>query len=208
MVERLNELKRKCIKLHTNDIIIVKQLLDACGAKYIDAPGEADELCAYMVIKNLAYACISEDMDMFIYGCPRVLRYLSLFKKTCIMYNFKSIMENLGVSPYDFKQICIISGTDYNINRIPFYNVITYYKKFIIHKRKMNNSPIFIHWFLNNNNKKYTIDSLDNINHIMQMFNVKKNLYLKPYDKISFNKTNTDDNMIKNILIKDGFIFP
>jgi len=52
----------------------------AYGVSYIDADGEADQLCASLVLKNKVYACLSEDMDLFVYGCPRVLRYLSFIK--------------------------------------------------------------------------------------------------------------------------------
>ena len=39
---------------------------------YYTAINEADELCASMVINGFAWACLSEDMDMFVYGCTRV----------------------------------------------------------------------------------------------------------------------------------------
>ena len=71
------ELKKKFVKLERYHIEIIKKLITAFGESYIDAEGEADQLCAKLVIKKIAYACLSEDMDLFLYGCPRVLRYLS-----------------------------------------------------------------------------------------------------------------------------------
>ena len=54
------------IRLKYNDIINVRDLLDAFGVYYIEATGEADEMCAKLVIKKYAYACLSEDMDLFL----------------------------------------------------------------------------------------------------------------------------------------------
>jgi len=84
---------------------------------YIEAPCEADELCAKLVLKHKVYACLSEDMDLFVYGCPRVLRYLSLLHKSVVMYDLNIILNELHVSMDDFRNICIVSGTDYNINK-------------------------------------------------------------------------------------------
>jgi len=79
--EEMIQLKKEFIRLHHTDIKDVKLLIQSLGVSYIEAPGEADKLCAKLVNKNLAYACLSEDMDMFVYGCKRVLRYLSLLNR-------------------------------------------------------------------------------------------------------------------------------
>ena len=89
--EEMNKLKKEFIRLHHTDIENVKLLMQSLGVSYIDAPGEADKLCAKIVNKNLAYACLSEDMDMFVYGCKRVLRYLSLLNKTTIIYENSAV---------------------------------------------------------------------------------------------------------------------
>ena len=57
------------------------------GISYYQAKGEADKLCAKLVNKNKVFACLSEDMDLFVYGCPKVLRYISLLNKNVIMYD-------------------------------------------------------------------------------------------------------------------------
>jgi hypothetical protein len=67
-----------------------------------------------LVLKKKVWACLSEDMDMFVYGCKRVLRYLSLLNHTVVLYNTKSILEELNLSMKEFREICVLSGTDYN----------------------------------------------------------------------------------------------
>ena len=39
------------------------------GVSFIDASGEADELCVQLVVKQIAWGCMSEDMDMVVHGC-------------------------------------------------------------------------------------------------------------------------------------------
>ena len=48
---------------------------------------------------------MSEDMDMFIYGCPRVLKYFSILKNTVVLYELKDILESLDMDFTNFKNI-------------------------------------------------------------------------------------------------------
>ncbi len=128
--ENMEILKKNFIKVHHTDIENVKELIKALGVSYIEAPGEADKLCAKLVCKNKVYACLSEDMDLFVYGTTRVLRYLSLLNKTVIMYDTKSILSQLNVTLDEFKSICIISGTDYGAHSDnSLFKTLKYIKK-------------------------------------------------------------------------------
>ena len=112
----LKVLKRRFIRLQDADFDRVKDLLQALGVDYIVASGEADALCAQMVLKHKAHACMSDDTDMFVYGCPRVLRHLNLMDETFTMYDMSQILNLLGITMTEFRQICVVSGTDYNCN--------------------------------------------------------------------------------------------
>ena len=114
IINNMDMLKRKFVNVSKNDIEKVKDLIRGYGSTYYDAPGEADELCAMLTIKGKVWACLSEDMDMFVYGCPRVIRYLSLLNHTFVMYNMKEILLDLGITQKELREICILSGTDYN----------------------------------------------------------------------------------------------
>ena len=54
MVNNMNQLKKKFIRLKRYDFQIIQELINAFGLKYIEAEGEADELCAKLVIKKYA----------------------------------------------------------------------------------------------------------------------------------------------------------
>ena len=99
----LQDLKRKMTKITREDIETVQNLFDAYGIKYITAKGEADVLCASLVIKKKVYAVLTEDMDLFAYTCPFVLRYFSLSNHTVILYDLKKILTKLDIDKKNFQ---------------------------------------------------------------------------------------------------------
>ena len=98
-------LKKQFIRVKEEDLRRVKELLDAYGVLYYDAPGEADNLCAYLLFTEKAWGCISDDMDMFLYGCNYVIRNISLLNHTVILYDTTRIISELKMSPKIFKEI-------------------------------------------------------------------------------------------------------
>lgn len=199
--EELVLLKKEFIRLHHNDIKNVKLLIQSLGVSYIDAPGEADKLCAKIVNKNLAYACLSEDMDMFVYGCKRVLRYLSLLNKTVVMYNMKDILIELDMNFNDFKTICIISGTDYNIHdNNDLNNTLKYFRKYRKSKDRKNN---FLNWLEENTNY---IDGSE-VREISKLFNLENVQEFKNCLKTKIINTPINISNLKNIMEKEDFIF-
>jgi len=194
-------LKKKFIRIRREDIIKVQNLMTAFGVSYIKAEGEADILCAKLVQKKYAYACLSEDMDLFVYGCPRVFRYLSLMNETVIMYSLDKILKDLNITFQEFKEICVLSGTDYNYNiynRTNLYKTLNYFKQF-----KQNNiSGDFYTWVDNNSDYISNIYDLYNIYNIFDCNSInlkqyKLNKMIKPINK----------SKIEEIMKPDGFIF-
>lgn len=115
----LKTLNKKSLKLTNQHFREAKTLITLMGFKYIIADGEADTLCASMVIYDDAYACMSEDSDMFLLGCPRVIRYFSVIKHTVVQYDLDEILHYLNLSFDEFQKICILTGTDYTTHTKP-----------------------------------------------------------------------------------------
>ena len=111
----LEKLKRQFVRLSAADISLAKDLIVACGHQVADAPGESDAICARMVQLGIVDACLSEDTDMFPFGCPMVLRNLSLADSTVLIYDLNSILHDLGLSFNEFQEVCVTSGCDYNL---------------------------------------------------------------------------------------------
>ena len=212
LISNMDSLKKRFIYINREKIDQVKSLIRAYGATYYDAPGEADELCALLVFKNKVWACLSEDMDMFVYGCTRVIRYLSLFNHTAILYNTKEILEKLSLTQKEFREICVLSGTDYNIqncnnnlkNMPNLYETFNLFKKYIKDKEKSNSNLNFYEWLKINSDYITDHELLQNI---YNMFDLK-NINFKIFETIKIVNTPINCENIKNILKIDGFIFP
>jgi len=113
--DKLDSLKKRMVTLKDANLVETKRLMDAFGFSYFEAKGEADELCAYFVLSGIAWACLTDDMDMFLYGCPRILRNMSMMRKEVVLYSTEAIITDLRIeSLYDFTQILILLGTDYS----------------------------------------------------------------------------------------------
>ena len=110
----LERLQKRFVRLSKKNYEDICELMNHFGVQYYRAEKEADELCAKLVIDGKAWACMSEDTDMFVYGCPRVLRYVSLMHFTGVLYDTESILSELNMTQQEFREICVLSGTDYN----------------------------------------------------------------------------------------------
>ena len=199
LIEEMDKEKKKFVKISRKDVNDVKNLMNAYGVNIIEAEGEADQVCAKLVQKKLVDGCLSEDMDMFVYGCNKVYRYLSLLNSTVVQYDLKKILDCLNLTIKEFKQICILSGTDYNVHldeQVNIYNALKLFGKF----KKRNNDDFFI--WLNESNR---ITDYHKLNEVYDMFDIYK-IDLN-FSKSRFRNKfyNSDD--VKNIMKKNGFIY-
>ena len=195
IIEKMKILEKQFIRVKGYEIRKVKQFLKAVGIDYIIAEGEADMVCAKMVVDGKADACLSDDMDLFVYGCPVVLRHFDLKKQTLLSYNLQHILAVFDMSLYDFKCLCILTGTDYSQGnrRKKFGYYYTLYKRFI--NLEEND---FVAWLAYNNN---------NIIH-----KIKKNIIMFDTNSIQIppciRNKGVDEDGIQQILEDDKFIFP
>jgi len=209
IIYNMDMLKKKFVSINKSDIDTVKNLIRYYGATYYDAPGEADELCAMLTIKEKVWACLSEDMDMFVYGCPRVIRYLSLLNHTAVIYDVKGILNNLGITQKELREICVLSGTDYNLecdnsnDEITLTRTLKYFKKYHKSKSKLE----FYDWL--NDNYENLIKDYDLLKKIYDMFDLTQNHYnIKLFEKVKIVNGSIMKDEIRNILKSDGFLFP
>ena len=193
--KKLLELKNKSLMLTQKDILNAKELLNLLNIQYIDANQEADSLCVKLVNDNKAYACLSEDTDMFVYGCSRVIRYVSVLNHTCIIYDLKEILNQLNMSFVDFQYMCVLSGTDYNKAVRNVYENYELYKKY----KNINNKETFCTWLKEN----CYINNLDIIN-IKNLFMLENEIYTLKENSIENNMENSPE--LNKYLEKYNFV--
>ena len=192
----LVKLKKEFVRVRDTDIKMVKNLLTHSGITWTDAPGEADVLCAELVLSGKAYACLSEDMDMFAYGCHRVLRHLSLSKHTVLNYDLKEILEQIQMTMCEFRQVLVLSGTDYNKNGAT--DLRESLKKFCEYKNECLDleNISFYEWL--------KTKDLDELNKTYKMFELdpENNDFIIPIENFPKN-----EDEIKKIMELEGFIY-
>lgn len=201
-------LKNKFVHFTKNDVALVKKLIISYGASYLEAEGEADELCALLVMKEKVWACMSEDMDLFVYGCPRVLRYFSLVNHSVVIYNLKEILFTLGLNLKDLREICILSGTDYsNIgNTFQLTKTFKYFKKYIKTSSDLSIHSSFYHWLHKNIDSDINIEELQNIDNLFDLNN--NNNYDKIINNLDIKNNIIQKEQLHSILKLNNFIFP
>jgi flap endonuclease-1 len=214
IINKMNCLKKQFVHICSNNIQMVKSLINAYGISYCDANGEADQLCVSMVLSGKAWACMSDDMDMFMYGCPRVLRHFSLTHKNMLMYDLNKILIDLDMSISDFRQVMILSGTDYNVqNNLSIDEIMQFYNEYKSISNKQDNvlqdqnviNNGFYDWLLSIYLHPINFDELNNI---FDLFCLSDEEIL--YDVSNINivfKETFDINKLREIISNDGFVF-
>lgn len=194
--KRLENLKRSIVRVKWDDIQNVKNLITSMGFKHVEALGEADKLCAALVRKKKVYGVLTEDMDLFAYGCPVVFRYMSLINHTVMQYNLKDILKKLKISLENFQLLCVMSGTDYlNSDKNVFYYLNCY---------KKSKYMKFYKWLQIHNN--LTDDNYEQVMHILNMYqNLDKELKKYPYFNIK--SDSIDKSTLFKLLKKERFVF-
>ncbi|KAM0688598.1 hypothetical protein COBT_000135 [Conglomerata obtusa] len=91
----------------------IKEILIAFDLIYIDAPLEADSQCAYLSLSNIVDGIITEDNDVFLYGCQRVYKNYYKRNKHIEMYDMKKIEEI--VTRDEMILMSFLLGSDYTI---------------------------------------------------------------------------------------------
>ena len=193
------EFEKSILKPNNKDIEDVKSLIKLCGYNYIIAEKEADELCVQLVIKKKVFACISDDMDMFVYKCPRVIRHFNIKHDSFVLYDLKDILNALDMTFENFKWLCILSGTDYHKYYNKKINIFCNYKKFKKYN-KIKTDLDYYNWMIDNN----YIPLNEDYKQIYNMFNIEK----KEIKNISITNGFLNINDIYKLLTKELFLNP
>jgi hypothetical protein len=205
----MEKLKSQMIRVTDEDIRKVKMLFDAYGVNYYHAPGEADLLCVYLVKIGKAWGCMSDDMDMFLYGCPYVIRNISIMKHSALLYDTASILKDLDMTEKKFCEIMVLSGTDYNIySNTSLNETIKWYYEYnkYCYSTEKKGQPIysFYVWLIKNTKYITNFDALLKTYQIFQFNNYKE---LENWKDIEIPQKEMDIPLLKSIMVKEGFIF-
>ena len=112
----------------------VASCLRSRRVRFIFAPYEADAQLAYLCKTKVVSAVITEDSDLFVFGCPRLLYKMDKngYGKEIQFKNLGSVEGFEGYSVEDLQVVCTLSGCDYlpSINGIGLKKAQKYFKSF------------------------------------------------------------------------------
>lgn len=188
---QLLSLKKRAVKINRHDINNIKTLFDLCNIIYFDANGEADVLCADLVKNDIAWACLSDDTDLFVYDCPRVLRCIDMTNENILFYDTRKILNRLNLSYKEFRMICVVTGTDYSINKCKNHNITYIMKLYREYKTNEYVKNDFYKWLQDNK----IITNYTLLNYIEMMFSDENN-NLSIYKNVLEKKYISNDNII------------
>jgi len=111
----------------TKDMVAdAKELLEAMGIPYVQAPSEGEAQAAYMAAKGDVWASGSQDYDSLLFGTPRLIRNLAIVGKRKLpgkdvyvevhpeRIELQEVLDSLGIDRRKLVWIGILIGTDFN----------------------------------------------------------------------------------------------
>lgn len=89
-------------------------LLKLLGVPVVQAPGDAEALCAQLVKAGTVHAVASEDMDTLPFGATLLIRQLNASKDSEVTeFSLRKLLHKLNLTQKEFVDLCILLGCDY-----------------------------------------------------------------------------------------------
>lgn len=125
-LEEMKKYSSRTAILTKSMVADAQAVIAALGLPIVQAPSEGEAQASHLVKNGDAYAVISQDYDTLMFGCPLLVRNLSIAGKrkrtgklayTTIkpeLISLKEILQELHLSQEQLIVLAILVGTDYN----------------------------------------------------------------------------------------------
>ena len=135
-----------------------KKVIEALGLPIVQAPSEGEAQAAHLVKQSKAYACISQDYDTLIFGCPQLIRNVSIEGKRkkagTLAYqtvkpeliSLQDVLDHLQVTLDQLIVLAILVGTDYNPGGVKGIGPKTGLKLLLEHKNNFEKIFQEVEW--------------------------------------------------------------
>ena len=116
LLEYILRIENSGTKIHQEDFDLSKELFFHCGFSTMNAPGEAEALCAFLNRKEIVDGVLTEDTDVLAYRTPVMYHGFDMRNEMVTSIRTCSILDALELSDASFLDFAICCGTDYNRN--------------------------------------------------------------------------------------------
>ena len=121
---------KKIISITQKDIECAISLFDIMF-QYVQLYESDIMLASLMYNYPKIWGCMTENSDLFAYGCKRVIKYFNPHKTSITIYNTRSILFSMNIKWDEFQFICLLAKNDYHIySKYNFYEAFNQYKKY------------------------------------------------------------------------------
>jgi len=112
----LRKLQNQSISVSGEDFKLLRELCSIMNVPIIEAPDEAEKKCSELCIAGAVYGVMTEDTDVLAYGVPIYLSDVKYHDSQCVELALEDILDGLELTYEQFRDLCIMCGTDYNKN--------------------------------------------------------------------------------------------
>jgi len=133
ITQELQKVTKKIIKITSEDIYKIKELMNVFGVPYIVSNGEAEDLCSQLCKEGLVYGCLSEDTDILANGGCRFIRDFNANNDYVTEYTLDVILKHLNITYNQFVDMCILCGCDYT-GKITGIGPVNAYKYILLYE--------------------------------------------------------------------------
>lgn len=133
IINKIETLQKQTISINKEDFELVKKLFKVMKIPFYDAVSEAEALGAYLSREDKVEGVMTSDTDVLAYGTTNFFKDIDTSKETIVQINMENLLNELNMTQYQFRDMCIMCGTDYNKN-IPKIGPIKSYTLMMEHK--------------------------------------------------------------------------
>ena len=116
VISKINTLKNQTISIDKEDFKLARKLFRRMKVPYVDATSEAEATGAYLTKIGKLYGIMTADTDVLAYGATKFINSVNTNNNTCIEIDMQELLEKLEMTQDQFRDMCIMCGTDYNKN--------------------------------------------------------------------------------------------
>lgn len=116
--EKYKKLNGQAVRISKEDLENIQKILEYMGLPWMKAIGEAERACAWLCKWKHVSGVITSDSDILVYPDTIFIQDVKINKNECTIIRHVDVLDQLEFSNDQFKDFCIMCGTDYN-DRIP-----------------------------------------------------------------------------------------
>lgn len=107
--------EKGAIEITPRDLQECRTVLDLLGIPNMVAPGESDAQCAHLTQVGHAWAAVTQDWDIALFGAPRALRNLTTSTtRLPELLDLATVLDAAGLTREQLVEAAMLIGTDYN----------------------------------------------------------------------------------------------